>query len=280
MTRHGTILILLTVFAPTPCGSLQVSTAGTAGTAHKVHHGLSAGGSSGSGSRSVDSGGQTPFIIGVAGATASGKTSLVTELVRLLDAEGRVASVTQDCFYKNLSPEEREQAYQSNYNFDHPNAFDWKHTRDVLHCLRDGAPSVAIPTYDFVTHSRLGPDHDTTVRAPEIVIFEGILAMHDPEVRELFDLKIFIDTDADVRLARRIMRDMEERGRDLAGILEQYQRFVKPATESFVIPTKAHADIVIPRGADNVVAIEMLAQHINGVLVQRELAAEVKGRLG
>ena len=144
----------------------------------------------------------------------------------------------------------------------------------VLRQLREGAKSVAVPTYDFVTHSRLSAEHDTTITAPEIVIFEGILAMHDEEVRDLFDLKVFVDADADVRLARRIKRDMEERGRDLSGILEQYERFVKPATESFVVPTKTYADIVVPRGLENTVAIEMLAQHINSVLVQRELAAE------
>ena len=196
----------------------------------------------------------------------------------MLNAEGRVASVTQDCFYKNLSPEEREEAYQSNYNFDHPNAFDWPHQLEVLRRLRDGAPAVAVPTYDFVTHSRLPKEHDTTILAPEIVIFEGILAMHDEDMRDLFDLKVFVDADADVRLARRIKRDMADRGRDLDGILEQYQRFVKPATETFVEPTKAFADIIVPRGIENSVAIEMLAQHINGHLLQREVAAEVAGQ--
>ena len=126
--------------------------------------------------------------------------------------------------------------------------------------------------------SRLSSEHETHVCAPEIVIFEGILALHDEQMRNLFDLKVFVDADADVRLARRIKRDMECRGRDLTGILEQYERFVKPATEAFVVPTKAHADIVVPRGVENTVAIEMLAQHINGVLMQRELQAELAGR--
>ena len=219
-----------------------------------------------------------PFCIGVAGATASGKTSVVAEIIRLLDAEGRVAAVTQDCFYKNLSPEERELAYDSNYNFDHPNAFDWNRQLDVLKRLRNGAASVAVPSYDFVTHSRLPPEHDTTVYAPEIVIFEGILAMHDERMRDLYDLKVFVDADADLRLSRRIRRDMESRGRDLAGILEQYEKFVKPATEAFVLPTKAYADIIVPRGIENSVAIEMLAQHINHQLMQQELAAEAEAR--
>lgn len=215
-----------------------------------------------------------PFCIGVAGATASGKSSVVEEVVRLLNAEGRVVSVTQDCFYKNLSPSEREEAYNSNYNFDHPNAFDWPQQLDVIKQLRAGASCVPVPSYDFVTHSRLPAEHDTHVRSPEIVIFEGILALHDDEMREHFDLKVFVDADADVRLARRIKRDMESRGRDLSGILEQYERFVKPSTESFVVPTKAHADIIVPRGVENVVAIEMLATHINGVLMQREMMRE------
>ena len=220
-----------------------------------------------------------PFCIGVAGATASGKSSVVQEVVRLLNAEGRVASVTQDCFYKDLSAAEREEAYGSNYNFDHPNAFDWPQQLGVMTQLRDGASKVAIPTYDFVTHSRLSPDHDTHICSPEIVIFEGILALHDETMRDLFDLKVFVDADADVRLARRIKRDMTERGRDLDGILEQYERFVKPATEAFVVPSKQHADIVVPRGVENVVAIEMLAAHINNVLMQRELQAEARFNL-
>lgn len=214
-----------------------------------------------------------PFVVGVAGATASGKTSVVAEIVRALDHE-RVASITQDCFYKDLTAEQRELAYRQDYNFDHPNAFDADHQVAVLRELRAGAESVAVPSYDFVTHSRLGRAHDTFVRAPEIVIFEGILALHDERMRELFDLAIFVDVDADTRLARRIRRDMEERGRDLAGILQQYEQFVKPSTEAFVLPTKSHADIVVPRGVDNARAIELIAGHINGVLMQRELGSE------
>ena len=116
-----------------------------------------------------------------------------------------VVSVTQDCFYKNLTPEERDQAYHSNYNFDHPNAFDWGQQLDVIEKLRSGTHSkVAVPSYDFVTHSRLPSEHDTHVCSPEIVIFEGILALHDEELREHFDLKVYVDADADLRLARRI----------------------------------------------------------------------------
>lgn len=195
----------------------------------------------------------------------------------LIDHED-VASITQDCFYRNLSPAERDQAYRNEYNFDHPNALDFDHQRRILDQLRSGATDVAIPTYDFVTHSRLSSEHDQHITKPEIIIFEGILALFDERMRSQFDLKIYVDVDGDTRLSRRIKRDMESRGRDLAGILQQYEQFVKPSTEQFVLPTKQYADIIVPRGLDNVVAIEMIAQHINGVLMQRELQAEALTR--
>jgi len=223
---------------------------------------------------------QRPFCVGVAGATASGKSSVVAEIVRILDAEERVASVTQDSFYKSLSADEVEAASRSEYNFDHPRAFDWDEQLHALSELRRGAARVAIPSYDFTTHSRLPCAHDQHVCAPEIVIFEGILALYDERLRDLFDLKIFVDADADVRLARRIRRDMADRGRDLSGILQQYEQFVKPATESFVVPSKQHADIIVPRGVENSVAIDFVAQHINNVLVQRDLEAEAVQILG
>ena len=188
------------------------------------------------------------------------------------------AICTQDCFYRPLSAADRELAYRQDYNFDHPNAFDFDHQINVLRELRAGSSSVAIPTYDFTTHSRLPPEHDTVVEAPQIIIFEGILALFDERMRDLFDLKVFVDADADVRLARRIRRDMASRGRDLDGILQQYEQFVKPSTEAFVLPTKSHADIVVPRGIENTVAIELIAQHINQVLVQREVEEEVELR--
>jgi uridine kinase len=205
---------------------------------------------------------QKPFCIGVAGATASGKSSVVAKVIERV-ASRHVAAITQDCFYRNLSPEERAQADASDYNFDHPNAFDFDHQ---IQELRAGARDVSVPTYDFRTHSRLGSDHDQHIHQPQIVIFEGILALHDPRLRSLFDMKIFVDVEADVRLARRIRRDMASRGRDLSGILQQYEQFVKPSTETFVLPTKAHADVIVPRGAENTVAIDVIARHINSLL--------------
>ena len=200
-----------------------------------------------------------PLVVGVAGGTASGKSSVVSEVVRLLSHE-RVASITQDCFYRALTPEQHEAAMASDYNFDHPNAFNFDEQLEMLENLRHGAARVELPNYDFVTHSRLPTM--TAVEAPQIVIFEGLFTLYDERLRDFYDLKVFVDADADVRLSRRIRRDIAERGRDLDGVLQQYERFVKPSYEEFVLPTKAHADIIVPRGAENKVAIEIIAQHI------------------
>ena len=211
-------------------------------------------------------GNNVPFCIGVAGATASGKSSVVARIVERVSSD-HVVAVTQDCFYRDLLPEERELAYASNYNFDHPNAFDFDHQIQVMQQLRAGSTeAVAVPSYDFNTHSRMSSEYNQYITAPRIVIFEGILALHDARLRSLFDMKIFVDADPDVRLARRIRRDMRSRGRELDGILQQYEQFVKPSTETFVLPTKTHADVVVPRGAENTVAIELIANHINSLL--------------
>jgi len=208
-----------------------------------------------------------PFCIGVAGGTASGKSTVVEKIVGALSPTAPVAVITQDCFYKQLDAEERALADAGAWNFDHPNAFDFESSLEVMRRLYSGAATpVSIPDYDFKTHSRLPSEHDTLVYRPQVVIFEGILALYDERLRSLFDLKVFVDAEADIRLARRIRRDMESRGRDLAGILAQYENFVKPSFDTFIHPTKRHADIVVPRGGDNAVAIDLLAAHISGLL--------------
>jgi len=218
-----------------------------------------------------------PFFIGVAGGTASGKTSVVDKVVRALRHES-VVSITLDCFYHSLSDAEKERAHASDFNFDHPNAFDFDQLIAVVEQLRcGGAEPVAIPCYDFVTHSRMPPDHDTHIVSPQIVIVEGILALYDDRLRDHFDLKIFVDADPDVRLARRIRRDIASRGREIDGILQQYETFVKPSFETFIGPSKRHADIVVPRGGENHVAIDLIAQHINSLLIEREAAEALAG---
>lgn len=145
----------------------------------------------------------------------------------------------------------------------------------MLHDLKRGR-SVEVPHYDFVTHSR-SPSKKTAIAGPNIIIFEGILAFHSEAVRALFDMKIFVDTDADTRLARRIMRDIAERGRDVNGILKQYEQFVKPAFDTFIMPSKKWADVIIPRGADNLVAIDLIVQHIRAKLEPHGNHARTRG---
>ncbi|KAE9550607.1 hypothetical protein FO519_006178 [Halicephalobus sp. NKZ332] len=206
-----------------------------------------------------------PYLIGVAGGTASGKTSVCNKIIETLgDTRKRVVIISQDSFYRNLEPEELKLATSGDYNFDHPQAFDDALFKQVLMDLKAGSP-VSIPHYNFVTHSR-DPDQAVRIENVDVVLIEGILVFYDPEIRELFDMKIFVDTDSDIRLARRVRRDLEDRGRNICQILHQYTTFVKPAFDEFCFQTKRFADIIIPRGADNTVAIELLVQRIHEIL--------------
>lgn len=199
-----------------------------------------------------------PLLIGVAGGTASGKSALTDKVVTRLEEESCV-SVTQDSFYRDLLPGEDA----AKHNFDVPDAFDFDLTYYVLSSLRHGLGGVRIPDYDFVSNSRRPAKHDRILpSAPRIVIFEGILALYDAQIRDLFDLKIFVDADADIRLARRIRRDIESRGRDLDSVLHQYLASVKPSFDEFCLPTKRYADVIVPRGAENDVAIDII---VNGI---------------
>ncbi|KAH7292703.1 hypothetical protein KP509_29G081900 [Ceratopteris richardii] len=207
-----------------------------------------------------------PFVIGVAGGTASGKTTVCDMIIQQLH-DHRVVLVNQDSFYRGLTPDEL--AHVQEYNFDHPDAFDTEQLLECIYTLRRGE-SVQIPTYDFKRHQRC-TDTFRKVNVADVVILEGILIFHDPRVRALMNMKIFVDTDADVRLARRIRRDTVERGRDVNNVLEQYGKFVKPSFDDFVLPTKKYADVIIPRGGDNHVAIDLIVQHIRTKLGQHDL---------
>jgi len=132
---------------------------------------------------------------------------------------------------------QRKKVHSGDYNFDHPDAFDWNLLEETLRELRDGK-AAKIPTYDFVTHSRKDETYSKTIYSIAIILFEGILAFYQPNIRDLMNMKIFVDTDADTRLSRRILRDISERGRDLEGVLLQYQRFVKPSFDDYILPTK------------------------------------------
>jgi uridine kinase len=157
----------------------------------------------------------------------------------------------------------------SDYNFDHPDAFDKELILKTLEDLK-ARKVVEIPIYDFVTHARSAESQRVT--PADVVIIEGILALHMEELRNMCNMKIFVDTDDDVRLARRIQRDVAERGRDVAGVIEQYTRFVKPSFDNFVAPSRRHADVIIPwQRGDNTVAIDILTEHIRGKLQQPDL---------
>ncbi|XP_041967829.1 uridine-cytidine kinase 2-A [Alosa sapidissima] len=217
-----------------------------------------------------------PFLIGVAGGTASGKSSVCGKIMELLGQnkidhhQRQVAIFSQDSFYKVLTPEQKAKALKGQFNFDHPDAFDNELIMKTMWDIVEGK-TVHIPVYDFVTHSR--KEETVTVYPADVVLFEGILMFYSQEIRDLFQMKLFVDTDADTRLSRRVLRDINERGRDLEQVLSQYITFVKPAFEEFCLPTKKYADVIIPRGADNSVAINLIVQHIqdivNGGLTKR-----------
>ncbi|KAM7410602.1 hypothetical protein PAMA_001843 [Pampus argenteus] len=182
----------------------------------------------------------------------------------------QVAILSQDSFYRVLTPEQKAKALKGQFNFDHPDAFDNDLIIATLWDIKEGK-TVQIPVYDFVTHSR--KEETVTVYPADVVLFEGILMFYAQDIRDLFQMKLFVDTDADTRLSRRVLRDISERGRDLESILAQYITFVKPAFEEFCLPTKKYADVIIPRGANNLVAINLIVQHIqdilNGGLIKR-----------
>jgi len=198
------------------------------------------------------------FIIGITGGTASGKTTVTDTIVKRL-ADKRVAVIAQDSFYKSLTIEQRESAKKSEYNFDHPEAFDYDLMYKTLKDLKTGK-TIQVPIYDFISHTR--STQTVEIESADIIIIEGILVLYMKEMREIMDMKIFVDTDPDLRLIRRIKRDIADRGRELNGVLLQYEKFVKPSFDDFILPTKKHADIIIPRGGDNFVAIDLLVKHI------------------
>ncbi|CAG8519696.1 18681_t:CDS:10 [Acaulospora morrowiae] len=202
------------------------------------------------------------YLVGVAGGSASGKTSVSKRILKNLNVPW-VIQVSMDSFYNILTPEQRNEAANNNYNFDHPDAFDFDLLLETLKNLKEGK-KVEIPEYDFVTHSRLSKT--TTLYGANVIIFEGIFALYDRRIMDLMDMKIFVDTDSDIRLSRRLIRDINERGRDLNSVLRQYLKFVKPSFDQYIQPTMKNADVIIPRGLDNLVAIDLITKHIQSHL--------------
>ncbi|KAL4420365.1 hypothetical protein ABPG77_002305 [Micractinium sp. CCAP 211/92] len=207
-----------------------------------------------------------PFFIGVAGGTASGKTTVCDMIIQRLQ-EQSVVMLAQDSFYRSLTEEDR--ANLPEYNFDKPEAFDTALLLECLSELKAGRP-FEVPVYDFTTHSR--SSETRRVLPADVIVLEGILVLHMEEIRAMLNMKVYVDTDDDVRLARRIQRDVAVRGRDVAGVIEQYTKFVKPAFDQYVAPSRKFADVIIPwaRG-DNVVAIDLITEHIRMKLQQHDL---------
>ena len=194
-----------------------------------------------------------PLTIGIAGGTASGKTTVARRLVERLGTHP-VAVLDQDSYYRDLADLPLEE--RARFNFDHPDAFDTGLLVRQLGDLRAGKP-VDKPVYSFTQHTRTG--ETVRVNPGDVVILEGILILALEPVRELLDVKVFVDSDADVRVLRRVSRDIKERGRDFDGVVEQYFRTVRPMHFGFVEPSKRYADIIIPHGGLNDIAIEMVA---------------------
>lgn len=203
------------------------------------------------------------ITIGIAGGTGSGKTTITR---RILDEFGGDVSVLyHDNYYKrhdDIPFTERKKL-----NYDHPNAFDTPLLVQHLDALRAGQP-VACPTYDYTVHNRAA--ETITVVPAKVVVVEGILIFAEPALRERLDIKIFVDTDADVRILRRIVRDVRDRGRDLESIVTQYPTTVKPMHEMFVEPSKRYADIIIPEGGHNQVALDFVMERIRAYVKERD----------
>lgn len=204
-----------------------------------------------------------PVLIGIAGGTGSGKSTVAKAIFKSLP-EQNIAIIQQDAYYKDQSDVPFEDRIKTNY--DHPFAFDTpllaKHLSELLQ-----GKIIQKPVYNFSKHNRA--DETVEVQPRDIIILEGILILEDKSLRDLMDIKIFVDTDADVRIIRRITRDINDRGRTLESVINQYLSTVKPAHEQFIEPTKKFADIIIPEGGFNRVAIDVMVSTIKNRLLEK-----------
>jgi len=202
----------------------------------------------------------SPLVIGIAGGTGSGKTTVANVILDRVGAE-RIAYLPHDAYYKDLQDLPMAQRHQ--INFDHPHSLD---TELLIQHLRDlrAWQSIDLPVYDFKTHSRT--NHKITIGPQPVIIVEGILIFAEPVLRELFDVKIFVDTDPDIRFIRRLQRDIEERGRNTISVINQYLTTVRPMHLEFVEPSKRYADVIIPEGGLNTVAMDMVVARLESLL--------------
>ncbi|HVN83169.1 MAG TPA: uridine kinase [Terriglobia bacterium] len=201
------------------------------------------------------------IIIGICGGTGSGKTSVARKVLEAIGGE-KVLLLSQDCYYKDNS--HRTQEERNHINFDHPDALDRSLLIDHLEALKLNR-SVNQPVYDFTTHSR--KPEQVRLEPHPVVVVEGILIFVDKKLRDLFDLKVFVDTDPDVRFIRRLRRDIVKRGRTIDSVVQQYLQTVRPMHLEFVEPSKRYADVIIPEGAMNAVGVEFLIERIRASLL-------------
>ena len=203
---------------------------------------------------------KTPLVFGIAGGTGSGKTTIADYILKTVGPE-KIAFLPHDAYYRDqtgLTQEERAQV-----NFDHPSSLETELLIEHINKLRN-KETIQLPNYDFKTHTRT---QDTiTIKPQPIIVIEGILIFAEPELRDLFDLKIYVDTDADIRFIRRLKRDIEERGRTTESVINQYLDTVRPMHLEFVEPSKRYASVIIPEGGYNTVALDLIVARIESML--------------
>jgi uridine kinase len=203
---------------------------------------------------------ETPLVIGIAGGTGSGKTTVAQAILRRVGAN-RMAFLPHDAYYRDLHHLPLEE--RKKINFDHPDSLETELLIQHIRMLKDWQP-IDLPVYDFSTHARV--DRTLRIEPQSIVLVEGILIFYEVELRKLFDVKIFVDTDADIRFIRRLQRDIRERGRTAESVVQQYIETVRPMHMEFVEPSKRYADVIIPEGGFNTVALDMVVARLEALL--------------
>ncbi|MBU8905544.1 uridine kinase [Desertibacillus haloalkaliphilus] len=204
-----------------------------------------------------------PIIIGVAGGTGSGKTTVAKEIFQNFNDQS-IVLIEQDAYYKDQSHLTMDERVKTNY--DHPLAFDNDLLIEQLEQLLAGQ-TIEKPVYDYEQHTR--SEQVTVIEPKDVIILEGILILEDERLRELMDIKLFVDTDADIRIIRRLARDISERGRTLESVIDQYTSVVRPMHLRFIEPTKRYADVIIPEGGQNRVAIDLMVTKIRTIIEQK-----------
>ena len=202
---------------------------------------------------------KSPVVIGICGGTGSGK-STITDAIQS-EVKDKITIIPQDSYYKNFGHLPFEE--RNKINFDHPNTLDNELLIEHIHQLKNNQ-TIQMPVYDFKTHSRL--ERTITKKPTKLIIIEGILIFENVELRNMMDIKIFVDTDADIRILRRIQRDISERGRDFQSVVDQYLSTVRPMHIEFVEPSKKYAHVIIPEGGQNKIGIDMIVSKIKQII--------------